>query len=227
MHTRRKRLLISLASGIIAAACMALFASALKSEVGQTRAQAMSAYGGEQVEVYVADRDIGVGESLSTANVSRRTWLSELLPAGALMSDSDVLGKTLSLPLLANEPVCLAKLGNVQGQVGVAAGFSALSIPVDDVSAVGGAIQPGCQIALYATDGSQTRLIAAGVRVLQTSNNTTGSVGVEGKKSLLGNSGSRANLNWVTLEIKEDRVQEVIAASRNQKLYLVVPGGEQ
>lgn len=223
MRSKRGRIIISALSGLVAAVLMASYASSVQGAADRSRQQSLSEYGGEQVEVYVATRNIAVGESLTSGNVERRVWLSDLLPAGSLTAEEDVLGQTLGLPLLANEPVTAAKLSQAGAPLRVAEGHCAVSIPTSDVSAVGGAVQAGSVIDIYAADREDVTLLASEVLVLETS---SGSQQTSEQGGLFGSSRSRATLSWVTLSIPEDMVEDVIAASRSMSLYLVLPGGE-
>ena len=72
----------------------------------------LAQYGGDQVEVYVAVRDIAPGESLNDSNVEKKLWLGELLPKEALTDLSAATGKTLSAPLFAGE---VASMDHLRG----------------------------------------------------------------------------------------------------------------
>jgi pilus assembly protein CpaB len=183
----------------------------------------LASYGGEQVEIYTATRDIAIGETLSGENVSLRLWLSDLLPAGALFDQSKVFGQTITVPLMKNEPVVTAKLGELSVPVNVPEGLCAVSIPSDDVLAVGGAIRAGTFVTVYAADAAAVELIAEEVLVLETSNGAQLASGTSG--GLFGTSASRSQLSWVTLAVEPDAAQELIAAACSKELHLVLPGG--
>ena len=224
MAQTKKRIALALLCGVIAAIAMIWYATGIRSELAQSRQQALSAYGGEQVEVFVATRNIAVGETLSGANVSSQLWLSDLLPVGALSNQSDVFGQTVTIPLLMNEPVVAAKLGQLKAPVSVPSGLCAISIPSEDVLAVGGAISAGSYVTVYAADSKTVELIAEDVLILETSNGAYQSS--DGSSSLFGSSSSRPKLSWVTLAVDPEIAQELIAASSSHKLHLVLPGGE-
>jgi pilus assembly protein CpaB len=223
MSQTKKRLILALICGIIAAVAMTWYATSVRAEATQTRQEALASYGGEQVEIYTATRDIAVGETLSTENVSLQLWLSDLLPAGALYDQERVFGQAVAVPLMRNEPVVAAKLGESKAPVSVPEGLCAVSIPSADVLAVGGAIQAGAFVTVYAADGMTVELIAEEVLILETSN---GSAFASGEGSgLFGGSSARSQLSWVTLAVEADTAQELIAASRSKELHLVLPGG--
>jgi pilus assembly protein CpaB len=223
MDKTRFRLILAVASGAIAAAAMGFYVTGVQAEAAQSRQQALASYGGEQVEVYTATRDIAIGETLSSENVSSQLWLSDLLPAGALSEQKDVFGQSVTVPLMKNEPVVLAKLGEMRAPVNVPEGLCAVSIPSEDVLAVGGAVRAGSFVTVYAAEGGIVELIAEEVLVLETSN---GAFAVSGEGSgLFGGSQARSELSWMTLAVEPDTAQELIAASRLGELHLVLPGG--
>jgi len=223
MKQSRKRLALSVLCGVLAAVTMSWYVSGVKAEANQLRQQMLSDYGGGQVEVYVATRDIAVGETLSSSNVSSQLWLSDLLPAGALSEQREVFGKTVSVPIFRNEPVVAAKLGEYKTPVSVPAGLCAVSIPSEDVLAVGGVICAGNRVTIFAADSRTVELIAEDVLVLETSNGAYVSAG--SASGLFGSSGTRPKLTWVTLAVDPEIAQELIAASTTRKLHLVLPGG--
>jgi len=224
MRAKRMKILISIVSGLLAAVLMAWYANSIFSTAEQSHAQALDSYGGEQVEVYVATRTIAAGERLTTANVSKRIWLVDLLPTGALGNEEEVIGQTVAIPLFANEPVTSVKLGNAAKHINIPDGYCAVSIATNDVLAVGGAINAGSVIAIYAADKESVELLAAEVLVLETSNSNSMNVESNG---MFGGSRSKTALTWVTLAVEEDMVEEIIAASRSMNLYLVLPSGGQ
>jgi pilus assembly protein CpaB len=219
----KKRLVLALICGVVAAAAMLWYATGVRAEATQARREAFASYGGEQIEVYVAARDIAVGETLSSENTSPQLWLSDLLPAGALYEQNEVFGQTVAVPLMRNEPIVAAKLGESKTPMNVPEGLCAVSIPSEDVLAVGGAIQAGTFVTVYAADAVTVELIAEEVLILETSNGAT--LASEGSAQLFGAANSRSSLSWVTLAVEPDIAQELIAASRSKELHLVLPGG--
>ncbi len=138
-----KRLIFAVACGLIAASAMAWYASDVEAQAALGRESALSTYGGEQVEIFTATRDIAVGETLTAENVSLQVWVSDLLPIGALGDQNLVFGQTAVIPLMKNEPVSAVKLGEMKTPVTVPEDLCAVSIPSDDVLAVGGNVQAG------------------------------------------------------------------------------------
>ena len=73
---KKSVLLVGFAFGIACAVCIALYASMVQQEADSARAEAMERYGGEQVEVLVATKDIFPGETLTSSNTTMKTWLT-------------------------------------------------------------------------------------------------------------------------------------------------------
>lgn len=226
MSSSRKRLLIAIGCGVLAAMFFMFYANDVRSQAASVHEQALADYGGEQVEVLIASRDIAAGETLDASNVSYQTWLADLLPAGVARDTNEVYGKTAAVALLKNEPVAVPKLGERSGQVTVPEGLCAVSIPADDIQAVGGALTPGMAIDVYAVGASTIALVAQDVLVLETSNGFGLSTAKteKGASSLFGSPSSRASLKWVTIAVDAAMVQEILSASRDKNLCLVLPG---
>ncbi|MDR2108976.1 MAG: Flp pilus assembly protein CpaB [Coriobacteriales bacterium] len=229
MLASRKRLLLALAAGFIAVLLLWLYADTLRSEAQNARSDALAAYGGEQVEVFVATRDIAAGETLDSSNTALERWVADLLPAGALSEAAQVLGATLGVSLLKGEPVVEAKLGASFEPVSVPDGLCALTISVDDVQAVGGAIGQGSAVDVYASGASGVILVVSDVLVLETSNGAQGMGSASensSKTTLFSSPKSRAALKWVTLAVAPRMVQQLLAAARDRNLTLVLPGAD-
>ncbi|MDR0888868.1 MAG: Flp pilus assembly protein CpaB [Coriobacteriales bacterium] len=227
---QNKRILVALICGVLAAVLVAVYLSGAASRASASRAGALAAYGGEQVDVLVATRDIMAGETLDAGNTETQTWVADLLPQGAICDPGDAHGKSLAVPLLKNEPVVTAKLGEAAQPIAVPDGLVALSIPVEDVSAVGGAVASGSAVNVYAVGATTVSLVVQDVLVLETSNGygmskqpASGS-GQKGSGGLFGASPTRTTLKWVTLAVSPGMVQELLATSRDKNIAIVLPG---
>ena len=69
----------------------------------QQRRDALVRYGGDQVEVCVAKRDIAAGEMVEASAIETRLWVADLLPAEAVRQASEVVGSKASSVMLAGE----------------------------------------------------------------------------------------------------------------------------
>jgi pilus assembly protein CpaB len=226
-----KRLLLALGCGVACAALLLIYTGDLKAQATNARDGALAAYGGELVDVYVVTRDITPGESLGSDNTAKETWVAALLPQGAISDASGFTGLAASQALFKGEPVLASKLGGAAEPVKVPEGMCALSIAVDDVQAVGGAIGAGSAVDVYAAGASGVSLVVCDVLVLETSSGLAGSIQgaaskTQGGATLQGTSSARPALKWVTLAVAPEMVQQLLAAAREKSLTLVLPGND-
>ena len=228
MTSSKKRFIAAVGCGMIAALLFGFYANNLHAQAMSSRSQALADYGGEQVEVLVATRDIAAGETLDESNVSYQMWLADLLPIGVARDTAEVFGKTTAVGILRNEPIAVAKLGEGVAQIIVPDELCAVSLTADDVQAVGGALAPGMTVDIYAVGATSVTLVAQDVLILETSNSygTATTSTSSGSSSLFGGSSSRASLKWVTVAVDAKTVQELLAASREKNLCLVLPGSD-
>lgn len=203
--------LISVLCGVLCAACVAAFLLLTQNEANAARAEALARYGGEQVEVCVARRDIAAGERLDASSIEMRVWASDLLPEDPVRASSEVVGKTTSSSIGKGEVITLKRFEGTRSTLDVPAGKAAVSVPAKAVRAVGGAVQPGMSVDVFSSGSSETVALARDVLVLDTS--------VGESKSL-----SSSEAGWITLAVDPNRVEEVVAASTRTDLYFVLPG---
>ena len=207
---RRTTTAVGIACGALCAICVFAYMQSVRGEAEAARAEALSRYGGEQIEVCVARRDIAPGEKIDTSALETKLWVADLLPEQAVRAQSDISGQVASSPIFAGEVVSHKRFGETSSSIEVPVGYVALSVPAKTVQAVGGALVPGTQVDMYASGDTTTQAIAQNILVLATS-----SSGSEGKE--------HADMTWVTVAIEPDRVQEIIAASHKTELYFSLP----
>ena len=205
---RSRTTIIGIACGLACAACVFAYTQGVRGEADAARAEALARYGGEQLEVCVAKRDIAAGESVDAGAVETRLWV----PAEAFRSADDVVGKKASSTILAGEVLSGQRFRDAGNRLDVPEGLTAVSVPAKDVQAVGGAIAAGSQVDMYATGGTSTDVLAIDVLVLATSASSQESSG--------------ANVSWITVAVGPESVQEIVAAAQKTELYFTLPGSE-
>ncbi|MDR3136865.1 MAG: Flp pilus assembly protein CpaB [Coriobacteriales bacterium] len=215
----RKRLILAVCCGVAAALLIGVYTGDLKAQAAFSRNAAIGEYGGDQVEVLVAARDIAVGETLSADNATLQLWLADLLPTGTFTTPEAAYGQSVCVPVYKNEPIMEAKIATSGQKLEVPEGLCALSVPVSDEMAIGGALVAGSAVDVYAIGESVVSLVASDVLVLEASNG----YGDEGSAGFFSSS-SRATLKWATLAVQPAMVSELLAASRDKNLSLVLPG---
>lgn len=111
---------------------------------------------GGLAEVLVAARDLFAGEKLSAETLAVRQVPSQwILPNSLGPTDFDAVNQVLiASSLKAGHPLTLTHLRQLtvaKSSLQLEPGFRAISIPVDEVSSIGGLIQPGDRIDLWAS----------------------------------------------------------------------------
>lgn len=209
---KQKRLVVvATVCGLLCALCVTAFMISLQGEANAARAEVLARYGGEQVEVCVATRDIAAGERIDASSVETKLWVADLLPDGATRNASDAVGRTPTTPILKGEVISDKRFDKGHEAIDVPAGMEAVSVPAKAVQAVGGAVQAGARVDVYSSSATGTKLIADDALVLDVSVGDSGS---------LVSSGS----GWVTLALESERVQEVVAAAYKTDLSFALPG---
>ena len=204
---------IAIGCGLACAVCVAVFMASVQGQADAARSEALARYGGEQVEVCVAARDILAGERVDLSAVEVKLWVADLLPDDAVRATGDVVGKTATSSILKGEVVSAKRFESSRDTLDVPAGMAAVSVPAKAVQAVGGAVRPGMSVDVYSSGDTSTAAIANSVLVLATS---------------VGESGSlvSSDTGWITLAVAPEKVQEIIAASSKTSLYFVIPGNK-
>ena len=204
---RKRTKIIAVASGVVCALCVGLFMQSVQGSADAARAEALEKYGGAQVDVWVAKRDIAAGERVEPSMVEAKSWVADLLPDGALRSSESVSGNTASSPIFAGEVLVGKRFAATSSQLDVPSGTTALSVPAKAVQAVGGGLEPGMYVDVYSTGDSKTSIIAKDVLVLASS----------------GAGSSLSSSSWVTIAVPDKLVQQLVSAANSSELYLALP----
>ena len=212
---RKRSVLIGLACGVLCAVCVAAYVMQVDEQASAVRAEALARYGGEQIEVCVAKRDIAAGETVADSAVETKMWVAALLPEGAVTNRDDVVGKAVGTSILKGEVILARRFDAQTNPIDVPQGYTAVSVPAREVQAIGGALTPGMKADVYAIGASSAERILTQATVLATST------------SVAGTGTSSASITWVTLAVTPQKVQEVIAAAENLDLYFVLPAEAQ
>lgn len=207
---RNKSMAIGLVCAMASMACVGLYVWQVDSQAEAYRAEALERYGGDQIEVCVATRDIAAGETILDSALERRTWVVALLPEGFVADPSEVTGKTAGSSILKGEVLTAKRLDSAASALEVPEGLAAISVPARDVQAIGGALAPGMRADVYAIGPSSTSKLLSDTLIVATS----------ASASELSASSAVA---WVTLAVQPSEVEQVIAAAENLELYFVLP----
>lgn len=207
-----KKTVTGVVCAVMCALCVFAFTQSVRGEAERARDEALAKYGGDQVEVCVAARNIAAGETVTASSIETRTWLVSMLPEQAATNSKEVIGQQATSPIVAGEVVSLRRFGSLSTAFQVPEGMVAVSVSAKEVQAVGGALKPGSCVDVYSVGASGTKLIAQKIAVLATSAMDGSGV----------NSGSA--LTWVALAVNPDAVAELISAEERTQLYFALPG---
>lgn len=197
----------AVACGLCCALCVGLYLASVRGEVDAARTEALERYGGDQIEVCVAKRDLAVGEVVDASAVVTKLWVADLLPDSAVTDVAQIVGKRLGSNIIKGEVICARRTEISDAALSVPEGLAAISVPARPVQAVGGSVEPGMEVDVYATGPVSTTKLVNAALVLATSDADAGGTVAE----------------WVTLAVAPERVQEVVAAAQNLELYFVLP----
>src|ERR1700681_4306302 len=107
------------------------------------------------VQVVVAARDLPVGVTLSSKDVTVLDWCSDTLPAGAFSKPEAILGRPLLYPLVAKQPIIERDMGVEGAGVGLAGkipeGMRATAVRSNEISGVAGFLYPGSHVDVLVT----------------------------------------------------------------------------
>ncbi len=161
-------LLLALATGGLA--------GYLALEYLQQRATPLIAAEPRRNRLVVAARDLEVGSIVSASDVRVVDWPGDALPPGYASTPSEVLGRGVVTPIRVNEPLLGSKLADKEAGGGLSIvipeGMRALSVRVDDVTAVAGFVGPGKRVDVLVTMGGRgnesgfTRVVLQNISVL-------------------------------------------------------------
>lgn len=110
----------------------------------------------ETVPVFVALKDIGIGDPLKAENLKIEEWPKDKIPPTAITRLEDTENRRAATKIFPGEPLLEAKL-LPKGETGasvvdyVPKGMRLVPIRVDDVTALGGLIKPGDRVDLLVT----------------------------------------------------------------------------
>ena len=123
--------------------------------------------------IIVAARALSAGAPLTTDDVKIVRWPLEAMREGVISSPEAVVGRALTRPLAANEPVTNDTIGDGTPQglpPAIPPGMRAISVKVNDVVGVAGFAVPGSHVdVLVALRGGQdsfARAVASNVQVV-------------------------------------------------------------
>jgi len=240
--SQKRRLVISLAAGIAAALCASLFLWSQAQSTAQTQAEIVEQFKGGAKQVLVAREHIASGTVLSLNLFEEQTWPGICLPEGTLAAADfeQVEGHRTATTILAGEALSRARVFDKQLPLDrLSEGMTAVTLPADNVHALGGELLRGMRLTLMAAtpNGRVTELatyievLSANTSAIQnTPNLLAENDSVENSRLTLTGAAdtqslphSGESLHWVTLSIPNNQVEQVLTAARAGMIHLVLP----
>jgi len=177
-----------------------------------------------ELKIVVASKDLPVGATLTSGDVTLLDWYSDTLPTGAFTKTEAVLGRPLLYPLAAKQPVVDRNLGAVGAGIGLAgkipAGMRAIAVKSNEISGVGGFLYPGshvdCMVTFTPPGGKspQTQTVLQNVEVL-----------AAGQTIEPDPQGKPQKVNVVTLLLGPEDSQKLQLASSQGNIQFVLRSG--
>jgi pilus assembly protein CpaB len=127
---------------------------------------------GETTPVFVAVKDVNVGDALTAEMLKQEPWPKDKIPPGAISNFEDIEGRRTRQKLFAGEPILenklLGKGASAQGASAVIpVGYRVVSVKVDSVSG-SGLILPGdrVDVLVYLVGNTQRDIVETSTRTV-------------------------------------------------------------
>jgi pilus assembly protein CpaB len=175
------------------------------------------------VQIVLATRDLEMGTVLKEEDVKLSDWPSAV-PAGVALKTQDVVGRGVTTPIFAKEPVIESRLAPKGAGGGLAAmiphGMRAVAIRVNEVVGVAGFVTPGMRVDVLISGnkpggdgklGTVTRTLLQNLEVL--------SAGTDFKKDA---EGKPIQVQVVNMLVTPEQAEQLSLASNQTQIQLVL-----
>ena len=170
--------------------------------------------------VVVASKELPFGAVLSDDNIQTASWPTEIVPAGALSSSQELVGRVVRTPVAIGEPVLETKLAPVGADRGlpmrVPPGMRAMTVPVNVVSSVSGFVLPDSKVDVVVTIRPETEKETMSKLVLQNL------IVLAADQKLEDQDGRPMKVQSVTLLVTPSEAEKLALASNNGDIQLVL-----
>jgi pilus assembly protein CpaB len=174
--------------------------------------------------VVVAAVDLPEGHVLVAADAKVVNLPREVVPPGAFSSVDSVVGRVTRIPVFTSEalvPGRMAPVGSGAGlEVKIAPGKRAMAVRIDEVQSLSGLIQPNSRVDVLVSIREESagalqraKLFMSNMRVL--------SVGTQTER---GPDGRPSNATTATLEVTPSEAEQLLIASGQGRIQLVLRG---
>ena len=212
---KRKPLLLALLFAVLAGGCAFLFFQNARQSADAAHQQLLSKYGGEQVAICMARRNLEPGETVRARDVEVKHTLASLVPEGCFTTPDDIVDKTLTACVVKGEAFVKRRFVADDTAMRVPLGFVAISVPLRSSSVALELVKPGSRVNVYATGEQSSALLAQRVLVLA-------SASANQKSDSAG-----ALASWVVVAVPQSKAQEFVSASKKTQLTVVLPSSDE
>ena len=164
--------------------------------------------------VVVAAADLDIGAELRRDDIRIIDWPANAVPAGAIGDPKDVIGRSIVLPVIQNEPILPMKLASAEAGSGlppaIPPGLRAVSVRVNEVIGVAGYVLPGTRVGQN-TDMT-SKVILTNVQVL--------AAGTKIERDT--DKGKPLAVSVVTLLVAPEEAERLTLASTEGKIQLAL-----
>ncbi len=209
--SRRFKIVLSGAFALLAIVLCLAYGESVRAEEESRRQETLTRYGGEVVSLVVATSQLEEGQVISAGDVSKRDWVSDLVPEGAITNLDDAVGKKVTVAVASGAPITQLNLRETGATVEVPSGTIAVSVPLTDKLGVGEGVVAGDRLVAYRVSDGAATVLAREATVLSLP---------EGAKTLA--SGSQA----MTIALAPEDVSSVLAASTEGSLRFGLPASD-
>ncbi len=208
---RKVRIAIAgIAAGIVGLS-FALYAQGVRKEADAARSELLAQYGGEVVELAVANKTLESGEVVSSSDVDMREWLVDLTPEGAYTALDDVVGSTLSAPIASGSPFTSLHLRASSNEADIPSGYVALALSATADLGLPVDIEPGAHVVGYRVENDSSQVVAPNIVVLSVASSSTG---------------LSSSSQSISIAVLPENVADVLSASSSGTLRLVMPAAD-
>src|SRR5215469_1000008 len=173
-------------------------------------------------QIVVVSQSVSLGSRLTEADLRMAPWPRAVPLQGSFRKISDVVGRGVVTPMIANEPVLDSKLAPTGSGAGLTAaipeGMRAVGVKVNDVIGVAGFVVPGSRVDVLLSgspnkngDLEMSKVILENVQVLAAGQNVTSDA-----------NGKPQSVQVVTLLVGPDESQKLALASADGKIQLAL-----
>jgi pilus assembly protein CpaB len=230
-----------IAAGVLALIAAVLVFVAVNGSGSSSPAKTVPVSG--SVSVVTASQDIPARTTITAGMLQVAALPADAVLTGSYNATASLVGLTTRYPLIQGEQVTTSKIGDALPtndkslSLIVAAGYRAMSIPVDDKNGVGGLLLPGDLVDVIAIFGAQGTGTATSVTLLQNveivavgqtaEDALPAPVGSPAASASTGSLGkapddakSQPSASSVTLAVPADRVQQLALAASDSSVHL-------